>query len=975
VLKAGIFSPVGTFENSPAIHCRDQDSLVISRPVGTFENSISIVPMGRKEDGPPFPGNELPGYFQTSYGTNIHREKTMMDWITENIDWLFSGLGIVTVGWLISLVKKRKPPDTPGTRFDNRADTIQSVIQAEQINNLTITDPQHRNPAEILRIYRNTLIKRLRSLPLRGVDIGVSDPGSKQDSLQLDKVYIELDTKTQVPVDNAEKKKGKNEEFSGREKTRILSALEASANNRMLVITGEPGSGKSTFVNHLGLCLATYGQTQSCLTHRLSCWQAHETDTVPILVILRDFALWVSETETQAGAKPLWDFIVSRLESENLGFADKVLEDALENGKAVLLLDGLDEIPTQEKRTFIRDTVVAFTERYDKSRCIVTCRILSYQNPEWQLSSFPEFELAPFDDEKINGFIGAWYNDLYRLEVIKTKEESEALSEKLRHAVQRRDLRRLASNPLLLTVMSLVHTHKGRLPDARALLYEETTDILLWRWEQIKTAGGKSLPLIRELLNKADRTDMDLKKILWKLAFDAHEKGIDKEKEAAADIQEWELSKALAGLHPKKSRDWAESVIHTLKVRAGLLIERETEVWSFPHRTFQEYLAGAWLSSQANFAKKASELAESGSYWREVILLAVGRLVYFSGDSDKPLALAGELCPEQTGDTDAAWRKIWLAGEVLNEMGMNRVEDSDLGKDLAKRIINRLRILIEEGHLEAAERAAAGNVLGKLGDPRFNPDMFYLPCDEELGFVKIPAGEFPMGSDTERDKDADDDELLHTVFLSEYYIARYPVTMAQFRAFVQDSEYQPEGKWERYSEYPNHPVVRVTWNDAVKYCEWLTGKLKHTGWIIKLPTEAQWEKAARGTDGRIYPWGDGADPDKANYEDTGINTTSAVGCFPKGASPYGCFDMAGNVWEWCRDWYGDYSIGSHSDPIGSHSNPIGPHSGADRVLRGGSCYDLAWYCRSAYRSRNAPDNRGSISGFRLVASPRSAGQH
>ncbi len=164
-----------------------------------------------------------------------------------------------------------------------------------------------------------------------------------------------------------------------------------------------------------------------------------------------------------------------------------------------------------------------------------------------------------------------------------------------------------------------------------------------------------------------------------------------------------------------------------------------------------------------------------------------------------------------------------------------------------------------------------------------------------------------MGSNKKRDPEAYDDELRrHKITLPRYYIARYPVTVAQFRTFADDSGYHPEHE-ESLRGLANHPVVNLTWYEALKYCEWLTEclrvwdgtpeplatLLRQEGWQVTLPSEAEWEKAARGTDGRIYPWGNEPDPNGANYADTDINTTSAVGCFPSGASPYGVEDVGG----------------------------------------------------------------------------------
>jgi predicted NACHT family NTPase len=350
-----------------------------------------------------------------------------------------------------------------------------------------------------------------------------------------------------------------------------------------------------------------------------------------------------------------------------------------------VLFDGLDEIPSAKQRSLVCDAVAEFAKRYAKSRIVVTCRTLSYQDPQWQLQDFPFFQLAPFDAQKIDRFIAAWYEDLKELRVVKA-EESGPLALALKTAIRRPDMWRLAPNPLLLTVMALVHTHKGRLPDARALLYEETIDILLWRWEQVKLGGATEIPALQELLAEANRADVDLKRALWRLAFEAHRAGGASDGDALADIGELKLQKALADLHPEKCLNWAARAIDAMKLRAGLLLERAAEVFTFPHRTFQEYLAGAHLASQADYSRRAAGLVAEGAFWREVILLSAGRLVYLSGDTDKPLALAAELCPVAEHDDALAWRKAWLAGEVLNEIGLQRAADSVFGREVLERV-------------------------------------------------------------------------------------------------------------------------------------------------------------------------------------------------------------------------------------------------------------------------------------------------
>jgi len=856
--------------------------------------------------------------------------------------------------------------------------------------------PPPKDHTEALAIYRRVVAQACGQLPLRGVDVGAADPTTGQKPLGLANVYVDLDTRTQVELAPAEKKKrGQARSMPGERDTRPLSALEATIANRKLALLGDPGGGKSTFVHHLAHCLAANG-----LEH-LPGWPKKEAEALPIVVILRDFARNLPDPlPRRAEPSHLWNFIVERLRAQNLELAAEPIEQALENGTALVLLDGLDEVPTVAGRAFVRDAVTALAKRYPASRYLVTCRVLSYQPPttvgapatrgvpDLRLVDFPTFELAAFDEEKIDHFIKAWYAELASIGVVRN-EDADGLARQLRDAVRRPDLWRLAPNPLLLTVMALVHTHKGRLPDARAMLYEDTVDILLWRWEQIKAGGQEEIPRLRQLLLEAGRTDVDLKRALWQLAFEAHAQTQgegDGDRDRLADIGELKLQKALAALK-EGDANWARQVMEAMKLRAGLLLERAPEVFTFPHRTFQEYLAGSHLAAQADFARQACLLAEKGALWREVILLAVGRLVYLAGDTDKPLALVGELCPAQTEDTEEGWRKVWLAGDVLLEIGANRVGDSALGRDLFSRVREQL-VHVLGSRLAPRERAAAGNTLARLGDPREAVTTL-----DKMEFCLIPAGPFWMGSEEPESRTLGKEKPLHQVTLPyNYWMARYPVTVAQFRAFVEVRGYQPRDE-DSLRDLLNHPVVYVTWYDAQKFCEWLTQdwqskRLLPKNWNVRLPSEAEWEKAARGgleiptqpiaaraplaTAGpqmaksvepkHSYPWGDKADPCLANYDQTGIGTTSAVGCFSRGAGPYGCEDMSGNVWEWTRSIYKDYPYDSEDgrEELGSTDT---------RVLRGGAFYGNVNYVRCAYRDRSGPDLRLRLVGFRVVLSP------
>ncbi len=223
----------------------------------------------------------------------------------------------------------------------------------------------------------------------------------------------------------------------------------------------------------------------------------------------------------------------------------------------------------------------------------------------------------------------------------------------------------------------------------------------------------------------------------------------------------------------------------------------------------------------------------------------------------------------------------------------------------------------------------------------------------------VPPGEFEMGDGKGSDCPK------HRVWVDGYYVGIYAVTNAQYKRFVDDTGHRGPDKadwgtavWQGKSfpvDKADHPVVCVSWDDAQAYAKW-------SG--LSLPTEAQWEKAARGPRNWKYPWGDAWDGDRCRHsENRGSETTCPVYGYPRGVSGYGCYNMSGNVWEWCEDWYdsGYYTKGPSR-------NPRGPEGGSHRVYRGGGWSGVASHCRASFRDRIVPGNRIDDRGFRLVRS-------
>ena len=408
--------------------------------------------------------------------------------------------------------------------------------------------------------------------------------------------------------------------------------------------------------------------------------------------------------------------------------------------------------------------------------------------------------------------------------------------------------------------------------------------------------------------------------------------------------------------------------------------EREVR---FTHQLLQEYFTARMLRSRLQQWLGVAKLAlpiQASPDEKELGVAKLALPVKASLDTPSARSLWSRRC-ERTG-----WEKsaVLLAGFYANdctpiidwlaeaqpEVAAQCILNS--GAQTPKETLQRLwqdwipRLTDLARHPEPEARAAFGRALGMLtldGEPLDNRPGVALRYDAKLrrkvpdiAWVEVPAGEF-IYQDGEK------------IFLPKFHIARYPVTHCQFQAFIDDPEGYSNPRWweglaERFEQpeqaawdYANHPHETVSWYAEVAFCHWLSQLL---GAEVRLPTEQEWEKAARGTQGFEYPWGDGYKPGYANINETWGNAgphdlrqTSAVGIYPQGQSPVGALDMAGNVWEWCLN---EYASSQHT----------GTEGDADRVVRGGSWnHDQANAC-CAVRLRIQPDLILNDLGFRVV---------
>ena len=280
--------------------------------------------------------------------------------------------------------------------------------------------------------------------------------------------------------------------------------------------------------------------------------------------------------------------------------------------------------------------------------------------------------------------------------------------------------------------------------------------------------------------------------------------------------------------------------------------------------------------------------------------------------------------------------------------------------------------MFTKGRAALAEQTSAP-ILDRIEPSRFSANPWSLPDDAMLGFIEIPAGTFLMGSDPAIDPAAYENERWSAterrgeIDLPRYFIGRYEVTIAQFAAFVADTHRKVDAQALR--GHGDRPVTNVTWADAIAYARRLEQRLRtspqtpatlksllESGWRIMLPSEAQWEKAARGADGRIYPWGSVPDPEKANF---GRSGTTPVGSFECADCAFGLADMSGNVWELTRSFFQPY-------PWTPDETPRDLHAPALFVMRGGSYSDGPNNVRAAVRGGIDPGARRAFIGFRLV---------
>ncbi len=895
---------------------------------------------------------------------------------------------------------------------------------------ITINVAERATPDNLLKAYYRSLAAECRRLPLGVIDKEFVRTSGEQ-LIPLPDIYIDLDVIQPLHQDEPSEHAwaARLMRGEGRERAPLLDTM-ADSENTWSVLLGDPGSGKTTFVNYLAYLMVT---NPSSLPEPLS-------GLLPIRLILREAAArHIAPNVDKGTAHMLWnalhDDIALRLGEAAAERLLPYLQERLLKDGALVLLDGLDEVPeAQQRRKTLLEAVQELASMLprNKSRFLVTARPYAYADPKWHLSEFSILALAPFSEDQVDRFIARWYQAV-RLSMGWNEDTARDKGQRLHSVLKERPyLADLASRPLLLTLMTTLHSSWGQLPEDRADLYEETVKLLLGRWQRAREVKGREGELVIEPgITQALRIGEErIRAALEALAFTVHARqGKERVPDAEpADISEGEV---LVSFKPLLRNLDPEALLHYLKDRAGVLIARRNGVYTFPHRSFQEYLTACYLANQPQFAEQLQQLLnEDARWWQEVFLLGVGKAK--QGGLSNAVSLISVLLPENPEDvageiSDKQLRTAALVGMALAELRLaEKAESHPHYEAIVKRARRWLLKIVEDGRLPVRERAEIGDALGRLGDSRFDPDFLYLPRQFQgrpepfWGFIEIAAGPFVMGSGRKRTTGSLSPEepgaSKKMLIPYTYWIARYPVTVAQFKAFTHAGGYDdrsvwsdegwawrtgewdrqvdegslldwlrrrpPEQRnrpilWEEQRHYLNRPVIGISWFEANAYCRWLEAQLQSSvsggkqaitisddyvipnGCVVRLPTEAEWEKAARSATDNRFPWGGTTwDEEYANIGESRIGHPTPVGIYPNGATPFGLLDISGNVWEWTLSPYEPSPVTSRVEASADRT----------RVVRGGSWITNYKYAFTTSRLQSIPGGLDHDVGFRTVIS-------
>lgn len=678
------------------------------------------------------------------------------------------------------------------------------------------------NLREASQAYLQHLIDRYRYLDFKGM--GIADRVALR--LELIDMYVPLKARIELPEGEtwsrnlrlAGRQAGPDEIAAiGQRLSEPQPVLDLRQRHNGLIILGDPGAGKTTFLKYVTLQLAL-GQGQTLgIGQRL-----------PVLLPLSAYANDLIERNV-----PLDRFIARYYQERGIALPLRdLLSEALARGGALLLLDGLDEVKNLAQRRVVVERVLDFftTQQRHGNKFILTSRIVGYRDVRPTTDGLAECTLVDFEPADMADFIGKWTTALERAAQGHTAvalADAEAERQDLLEAVERNlGVQALAANPLLLTILALMKRQGVTLPERRVELYQKYIEALLKTWNQARSLGrpaGRDLDVVETI------------RLLAPLALWMHQTspgvGLVKREPLRREMEKICAARGLP--QPEQA---ARQLLDDVREHAGLLLERGAGEYGFIHLTFQEYLAAVAIAQrdQRDVAGIVETLGRhvDDDNWHEVTMLTTG----YIGIIQQLDHVAGEvvrrLIKQSPGQPGAA---IVLAGQaVVDAMpgGVDQTTSRFVQTALTKTLPTDRRV-------KAVLRGQADDTLAQLGDPR--PEVTTV---DGMQFCAIPAGSFIMGSGDDDEWAEDYEKPQHQVDIKHgYWLARYPVTVAQWQEFVQGSGHEPTNENSLRAPF-NRPVRYVTWYEAVAFCGWLTERWQKAevlpdGWQVRLPSEAE----------------------------------------------------------------------------------------------------------------------------------------
>jgi formylglycine-generating enzyme required for sulfatase activity len=755
-------------------------------------------------------------------------------------------------------------------------------------------------------------------IDIRGLQVG----SGKVNKFSIEDLYIDLELKGEG---------SKLHSPGGATEQQIELLLE----QRRAVIIGDPGSGKTTLLRRVAYSLAIEWLREDAKFNP----DIQDGPPLPLLIRLSDLSTFLERSTASnasdlpsAADAPEWlPLFMSRMSKEYLWGLDKaVFEDLLSNGRAIVLLDGLDEAPLARVRKTLTRLIESCARAYEHCAFLLTSRPKGY-TAEISLQEFKVFEVQPLSEGSVQQFLQRWCESLFSQEPIRREQH---FSELLSALDSSAEIRRMATNPVMLTALAVVHWNQKRIPEQRAELYES---ILTWLSRAREDRKGRTSP--EKCIRLLQRVALAMQNSPGGRLVEVSRRSAAEE--IAANFWDSEMGVQRA-----------EQFLMEEELDSGIVVARGDNV-RFWHLSLQEYLAARAISALGEQDQKHLLLTDArrvlAPEWRETVLLFAG-ILHHQGP-EKLNAMLGALLdlPEMTSSMSNEANLVSLVGAIQRDLTAFEFILRNPRFDAIRERIMRIFDPEQQLSTPMQERLEAAEALGQSGDPRLDGERW----------VYMPAGSFSIGAQRERsdapgyDPCALANELpCRTLELNGINVSKFPVTVAEFGRFIADSGYENSeywraggfgewkrpDKWDTQLQFSNRPVVGLSWYEAQAWCRW-------AGWGVRLLTEEEWECTARGKSGRLFPWGNIL-PNGTflNYENGhSIGRPTPVGFFPFGNTPEGISDLAGNVFEWCEDEVEQ----------------------SRRALRGGCFRSVEIFVRCSARGSLPANARTDFTGFRV----------